>query len=188
MRRTAIAIVAAALAGCSGGEQGSQPANALGGSEPATGNGVLAEGPVTNASRVAADALPAEIRALVERTVPGMTVDEAERKLREGRVYFDVEGRRPDGSEVELDILQEGDAFRVVEIQRDIAWAEAPAAVSAAARAAPGYFEPARVIESRQTDDSVIYELFAPGREDEPAMEVRLRDGKAALLDERWEH
>lgn len=184
MRNTAILILAAALAGCSGGEDTPPPAA----NESVAANGVLAAGPATNISEVSADALPPELAALIQKTVPGMTVDEAERKEREGRIYFDVEGKRPDGSEVELDVLQEGSTFRVVEIQRDIAWNQAPAPVLATARAAPGYFEPERVIESRQTDGSTIYELFAPGRRDEPTIEVRLRDGKAELLTERWDH
>ncbi|MGK6354526.1 hypothetical protein ACMGDH_04790 [Sphingomonas sp. DT-207] len=185
MRNTTILILAAALAACSGGENPPPAANE---NENATTNGVLAAGPATNISEVSADALPPELAALIQKTVPGMTVAEAERKEREGRIYFDVEGTRPDGSKVELDVLQEGSAFRVVEIQRDIAWNQAPAPVLATAKAAPGYFEPERVIESRQTDGSTIYELFAPGRRDEPAIEVRLRDGKAELLTERWDH
>lgn len=183
MRNTAILILAATLAGCSGGENPPPTAN-----ESAAANGVLAAGPATNISEVSADALPPELAVLIQKTVPGMTVDEAERKEREGRVYFDVEGKRPDGSEVELDVLQEGSAFRVVEIQRDIPWNQAPAGVITAAKGAPGYFEPERVIESRQTDGSTIYELFAPGRRDEPAIEVRLQGGKAELLTERWDH
>ena len=167
-----------ALAGCSGGEANEQTA----------ANGVLPPGPATNASAVTGDSLPAELRALAERTVPGMTIVEAERKEREGRVYYDVEGTRPDGSEVELDMLQEGNAYRVVEIQRDIAWSEAPPPAVAAAKAAAGAFAPERVIESTQTDGTVIYELFAPGRTDEPAMEVRFKDGKAEVLGERWAH
>ncbi|WP_222926986.1 PepSY domain-containing protein [Sphingomonas gilva] len=176
--RVALIAGALALAGCSGGDA----------NETAAANGVLPPGPVTNASAVAGEAVPAEVRALAEQTVPGMTIAEAERKEREGRVYYDVEGTRPDGSEVELDMLEEKGAFRVVEIQRDIAWSEAPAAAIAAARAAAGAFAPERVIESTQTDGTVIYELFAPGRTDEPAMEVRMKDGKAELLGERWAH
>lgn len=158
-------------------------------SEPeSAGNGVLPAGPTTEINAVATDALPPELAALVERTVPGMAIDEVERKEREGRVYFDVEGRRPDGSEVELDVLQENGGFRVVEIQRDIAWAAAPLPVREAAAAAPGAFAPDRVIESTQTDGSVVYELFAPGRPGEPAMEIRSREGKAEVLGERWAH
>lgn len=167
-----------ALTGCSGG----------GANEQTAASGVLPPGPATNASTVASDALPAELRALAERTVPGMTIGEAERKEREGRTYYDVEGTRPDGSDVELDILQESDGFRIVEIQRDIAWGAAPAAAIAAAKAAPGGFAPERVIESTQTDGTVIYELFAPGRKDEPAMEVRVKDGTAEVLEARWKH
>lgn len=182
MKQAAYAITLALALGSCGEAPGDSNAIAP------VGNGVLPEGPVTEASDVAAADLPPALRALVEREVPGMTIDEAERKEREGRVYYDVEGRRADGSEVELDVLQEGETFRVVEIQRDIAWNDAPEAARAAAAAKPGAFAPERVIESRQTDGSVIYELFAPGRKDEPAMEVRIRDGKAEVLGERWAH
>ena len=176
--RVAVMAGVLVLAGCSVG----------GANEETAANAVLPPGPATNASAVSGEALPAELRALAERTVPGMTIVEAERKEREGRVYYDVEGTRPDGSEVELDVLQEGNGFRVVEIQRDIAWSAAPAAAIAAAKAAPDAFTPERVIESNQTDGTVIYELFAPGRTDEPAMEVRVKDGKAEVLGTRWAH
>lgn len=156
--------------------------------QAAAGNGVLAAGPETAVSNVAADALPAPLRALAERHVPGITIDEAERKEREGRVYYDIEGRRPDGSAIELDVLQDGADYRLVEMQRDIAWSEAPQAAQNAAKAQKGAFAPERVIESTQTDGTVIYELFAPGRKDEPAMEVKMADGKAEVLTERWEH
>jgi hypothetical protein len=172
---------ALALAGCGGGT----------GNESA-GNGVLPPGPLTNASDVTADAIPAEVRALAEKTVPGIVIAEAERKEREGRVYYDVEGKRADGSEVELDILQEGTGFTVVEVQRDIAWADVPAvAVTAvtAAKAAPGSFEPVRVIESTQPDGSIVYELFAPAsKKGEPAMEIQVKDGKATVLGTRSAH
>lgn len=173
----AIIVLGLMLAGCG-----------TDGEKDGTGNGVLAEGPRTRVSEVAAASVPVELSALIERTVPGMKVLEAERKERSGRVYYDVEGTRPDGSEVELDILEGGGRYTVVEIQRDIAWTQAPAPVIAAANAAPDAFAPERVIESTQTDGSVIYELFAPGRHDEPAVEVRLKDGRAAVLDERNPH
>ena len=150
--------------------------------------GVLAAGAETRISTVSPSDLPPALTALIQQTVPGMTVAEVERKAREGRVYFDVEGTRPDGSEVELDIQQIGDRFEVVEIQRDIPFDDMPETVQTAARSATGAFAPERIIESRQTDGSVIYELFAPGRRDEPAMEVRVRDGKAEVLTERWPH
>lgn len=178
MRLVMAAMLALGAAGCSGGES----------ENAAVANGVLPPGPATDASDVATAELPAGLRSVIEATVPGMAVAEAERKEREGRVYYDVEGKRPDGSDVELDVLQEGEAFRVVEIQRDIGWADAPEAARAAAAAAPGAFAPVRVIESTQPDGSVIYELFAADKPGEPAMEVQLKDGKAEVLGTRSAH
>ena len=103
-------------------------------------------------------------------------------------VFYDVEGTRPDGGEVELDMLEEAGGYRVVEVQRDLAWDAVPADARAVAEAAPDMFEPARVIESRQEDGTVIYELFAAGKPDEPAAEIAVRDGKAEMLAERWKY
>jgi hypothetical protein len=124
----------------------------------------------------------------VHAAVPDLEIKEAERKERDGRVYYDVEGVKADGSEIELDLLGESGVYKVVEIQRDIRWAEAPENARAAAAAAPNAFEPVRVIESRQTDGSVIYELFAEGAPEKPAREVRVADGKAEVLKEEWPH
>lgn len=131
-----------------------------------------------------ADTVPADVAAAVKKAMPQMTISEAELKERDGRRYYDVEGTLPDGSEIELDMLQTPQGWEVVEIQRDIAWASAPVPV----RAAAGRAEPVRVIESRQTDGTVIYELFAPGQPKDPALEVKWRDGKAELLTSRWPH
>lgn len=174
-RHLVVAVPILLLAACGGGEDSSAPVN-----------GTLPAGPETRSAMLPPDAIPDDVAALAERTVPGMIIDAIERKERDGRVYLDVEGRRADGSEVELDILQEGKAWRVVEIQRDIPWNAAPGSVQAAANIKADMFPPERVIESRLPDGSVIYELFAPGRPKEPAMEVQLKSGKASVLSERW--
>jgi hypothetical protein len=137
---------------------------------------------------VDAATLPPEVVSVVMNAVPGIQIEAAERKEREGRVYYDVEGKRPDGSEVELDLLQEGAAYKVVEIQRDIPWNEAPESARSAAAASGKAFEPVRVIESTQTDGSLIYELFAEGAPEKPSLEVRITDGKAEVLKEEWMH
>ena len=49
-------------------------------------------------------------------------------------------------------------------------------------------FTPARVIESTQEDGTIVYELFAPGKADEPAAEVNWQDGKAVLRTTRNEY
>ena len=99
-----------------------------------------------------------------------------------------MEGARPDGSEVELDVLNENGEYKVVEIQRDIPWSEAPEEARTAAASSSRPFEPVRVIESKQTDGAVIYELFTEGAPEKPALEVRVVDGKAEVLKEEWPH
>ncbi len=79
----------------------------------------------------------------------------------------------------------------MVETQRDIAFASAPEPVRAASANADAKFAPARVIESRQADGLVIYELFGPAPKigGEPRkVEIKF-DGKTAeLLTEEWAH
>jgi hypothetical protein len=134
--------------------------------------------------KVDAAAIPPGVAAAVRSAQPDLRVVQAELKEREGRRYYDVEGVLPDGSELELDLLQTGETWTVVEIQRDIAWADAPGNV----RTAAGPVEPVRVIESRQTDGSIVYELFAAGKPQTPSLEVMLKDGEARVLQETWPH
>jgi hypothetical protein len=149
---------------------------------------VLAEGPAAEISAVAEADLPPGVRDAVLAKVPGMKIAEAERKERDGKIFYDVEGTRPDGSPVELDLIEEAGKYRVVEMQRDIAWADAPAPVRTTAGAAADAFTPARVIESTQDDGTIVYELFAPGKADEPAAEVNWKNGKATLRTTRNEY
>ena len=132
--------------------------------------------------------IPPEVAAAVRAAMPQMTIGEAELKERDGRRYYDVEGTLPGGAEIELDLLQTATGWSVVEIQRDIPWAEAPHPVHGAAAGPTKGVAPARVIESRQADGTIIYELFAPGRPDTPAVEVMWKDGQAKVLAETWPH
>lgn len=132
--------------------------------------------------------LPADVVAAVREAEPRMTIVEAELKERDGRRYYDVEGTLPGGAEIELDLLHTSKGWEVVEIQRDIPWSEAPHPVHEAAAGPTKGVAPARVIESRQTDGTVIYELFAPGQPKEPAVEVTWKDGAAKVLTEKWPH
>lgn len=144
--------------------------------------------PVTKITELKPAELPSAVTALVKGTAPGITITEAQKKEREGRIYFDVEGTTPDG-EIELDVMQTGDgAYSVVEIQRDIAWTAAPAEVRAAAAKAEKKVEPVRVIESKQTDGSVIYELFAAGLPKDPSLEIMVKNGQVSVLKEVWPH
>ena len=177
MRGQALCAALLALAGCGKADAPAAPEKS-----------VLAEGPAATIDDVAAADLPPAVRSAVLARVPGMKIAEAERKERGGKIFYDVEGTRPDGSEVELDLIEEAGAWRVVEMQRDIAWADAPAPVRAVAAVAADAFTPARVIESTQNDGTIVYELFAPGKADEPAAEVNWKDGKAMLRTTRNEY
>ena len=137
------------------------------------------------AQTVAARDIPPAVIAVVQKAAPGITITEAEFKARDGRNYYDVEGKAADGSEIELDLLETAQGWQVVEIQRDIAWADAPSPVRAAV---PKGASPVRVIESKQTDGSVVYELFAAGQPRDPASEVMWKDGQAKVLTQRWPH
>jgi hypothetical protein len=145
------------------------------------------DGPVI-VEALSASQIPADVLGVAQMAVPGFVAGEAQRKERDGRVYFDVEGVRADGAEVELDILMTAQGPQVVEIQRDLGWQDVPEAVRAATGAAKADFVPVRVIESVQTDGAVIYELFRAGKPADPALEVRLAGGVAEVLAERWEH
>lgn len=140
------------------------------------------------AQPVVSGAIPAEVRARVKATAPTLTIKAAELKVREGRRYYDLEGVLPDGQEMELDLLETPGGWTVVEVQRDIDWAAVPAPARAAAEPAWKGPPPVRVIESRQTDGAVIYELFTVGRPAAPALEVMVRNGEAKVLSETWPH
>lgn len=171
-----------AIAGCGKAEAPAKPETT------APEKSVLADGPAADISEIAEADLPQGVRDAVIAKVPGMKIAETERKERGGKIFYDVEGTRPDGNAVELDLIEEAGKYRVVEMQRDIAWTDAPAPVRTAAGAAADAFTPARVIESTQEDGTIVYELFAPGKADEPAAEVNWKDGKATLRTERNEY
>ena len=135
------------------------------------------------------NALPPEVIAAVHEARPEMVIDEFEYKEREDRRYYDVEGHLPNGDEIELDLLGVGDAWQVVEIQRDLAWESVPEPVQTAAASTPDAFTPVRVIESEQAETGdIIFELFREGEPDRPALEVRWANDEASILTEENPH
>lgn len=125
--------------------------------------------------------VPEAVLAAAAAAQPGFTPAQAEAETRDGRNYFDVGGRLADGSEVEFDIMEEGGGWRVVETQRDIRLEAAPAGV----REKAGDYPAARVIESRQSDGLIIYELY-----DSKQRKLEIKwDGKSAeVLTKEWAH
>jgi hypothetical protein len=144
--------------------------------------------PKTDITPTAAADVPPAVQAAVQAARPGFVIEEAELKEREGRRYYDVEGAL-NGAELELDLLETPQGWTVVEIQRDLPWAEVPQSVHTATNAARADFTPVRIIESTQSGDgAVIYELFADGQPATPALEVRVKDGGTEVLKEVWPH
>ena len=86
--------------------------------------------------------------------------------------------------------MEKGGRWRVVETQRDISFGGAPQAVRNAARAHDASLEPTRVIESRQEDGPLIYELYAPAGGDPRGRKVEIKwDGRqASVLTGEWVH
>lgn len=144
---------------------------------------------LTEKSEVAISDLPEGVLQAAKAARLDLAFSEAEREVRNGVVYFDIGGMNKNGEEIELDIMQDIDGWRVVEVQRDISLLEAPAPVrEALAAAAPGVV-PARIIESDQTDGVVIYEFYTrSGDGAEEKYEVRYAGGDTEFLTEEWVH
>lgn len=183
-RFSSLWILFAALGGCGSGED--QPAVEETAFQGAGQKKVETSGKIP----VALAEVPAPVLEAVRAARADLEIAEASSETRDGRNYYDVEGRLPDGSELELDLVQEGESWRVVEIQRDIVLADTPAPVRAALDAAENSFTPARIIESRQSDDLVIYEFYdaAPEGTEPRKLEVKFDGSKAELLTSEWAH
>jgi hypothetical protein len=175
-RLTAVALLAVTgLVGCN---RSPPPAPAT----PATTVDATGKQPVS------LESIPPEVMAAVMAARPGMQIAEAEHEQRNGNDYYDVEGTL-NGSEIELDLTKVDGSWKVVEIQRDIAATEAPAAVMTALTGKNPQFAPSRIIESDQGNGIVIYEFFGPDSDGkETKIEVKLENGAAEVLEAEWEH
>jgi hypothetical protein len=133
--------------------------------------------------------IPAAVLAAAHAVRPNIEFTEAEKEVRNGVTYYDVGGLDESGEEIELDIMQDGDGWRVVEVQRDISFGETPEMVKSALRAETPEIAPARIIESDQTDGVIIYEFYTRDANGaEAKYEVKLENGEAEFLTEEWAH
>lgn len=133
--------------------------------------------------------LPPDVLAVAQAARPDVNFTEAETERRNGVTYYDVGGVDESGAEIELDIMQYGDSWRVVEVQRDISFAETPEVVRAALLARVPDASPDRIIESGQTNGVIVYEFFIRSEAgEETKFEVKLENGEAEFLEEEWAH
>jgi len=73
--------------------------------------------------------------------------------------------------------------------QRDILWNQVPSHAREVVKAGnKDDLKIVRVIESTQTDESIIYEIFVEGHKSDPRFEAQVKDGEAKLLTSRWKH
>ena len=133
--------------------------------------------------------LPKSVKNLVMSAREGFEIEEILKKTRDGRVYYDVEGELPSGDEIEFDVLMTDAGPEIVEIQRDILWRDVPRNARVAVnKVNTEKLSIARIIESVQTDESIIYEIFVKDHKSEPRFEAHVIDGEAKILASRWKH
>lgn len=133
--------------------------------------------------------VPAEVLQAVRAARPELAPESAAYEIRDGREYYDIEGRLPDDAEVELDLTLSDHGWKVVEVQRDVTLDQVEAAVRRELAAARPDWSPTRVIESDQGQGLVIYEFFGPGPAgEETKTEVKWEDGSAEVLQAEWMH
>ena len=143
----------------------------------------------TEVTEIALSDVPQTVNDLVQATRPDFTTTEVLKKVREGRVYYDVEGELTNGDEIEFDVLMTKDGPQIVEIQRDLEWSFVPQFAKAVIDEANSEdLEIVRIIESIQTDNSIIYEVFVANHPSDPRFEVSVKDNQARLLEARWKH
>ena len=135
------------------------------------------------------DAVPAEVLRAARDARPDLEFEAAEYEVRDGRDYYDLAGKTPDGAEVELDLTRMDGAWAVVEIQRDVVMDQVPGQVRQVLADADPDWMPNRIIESDQGNGVVIYEFFGPGpASHEVKKEVKWQENRAELLTDEWKH
>lgn len=129
--------------------------------------------------------IPASAMAAILKLKPHFVAKEAEKELKHGNHYLDIEGVDATGNEVEFDMLQKDGKWQVVEIQRDLTLAKCPQLVLDVLPK----ITPKRIIESDQTNGIVIYEFYSVAADgDESKLEIKLENDHAELLSKEWRH
>lgn len=133
--------------------------------------------------------VPSDVLALARSARPDLNFEAADMDIRNGIQYYDVEGTNAQGEEIELDIMQDGQSWKIVEIQRDLEFADIPEDVRTVYDAHVSA-KPARIIESDQDNGMIIYEFYVlnANATKQEKHEIMLEDGHAKYLDEEWKH
>ena len=139
---------------------------------------------------MAIEQIPASALAALQQVAPDFVAHEVEKEYKHDHVYLDVEGKDANGNEIEFDMLQDGDLWKIVEIQRDLNMEDLPSAVHTLIQGQEKYENIKRIIESKQFGtDVTIYEfyfVFDDGTESRK--EIKSENDEVVLLSEEWKH
>lgn len=129
--------------------------------------------------------MPKAVISVIQAAMPRFKMSEAEKELKHGNTYYDIEGVDGNGIEIEFDMLLGSDGkWSIAEIQRDLTLDQCPKIVIDVYQKQVGV-EPARIIESDQDDGTVIYVFYTREADKEKKVEIKL---SAELLKKEWTH
>ena len=130
--------------------------------------------------------VPEAVKAVIRAANPDFKMQEAQKELKHGNTYFDIEGLDANGNEIEFDMLLEEDgSWRIAEIQRDLSLEQCPKAVADLFTTSVPNVTPARIIESDQGDGVIIYEFYTVENKLERKYEIKMQ---VELLEKEWKH
>ncbi|MEO0973568.1 MAG: hypothetical protein AAFX85_10785, partial [Pseudomonadota bacterium] len=130
--------------------------------------------------------VPAAVLQVIKAAHPAFEMREAEKEIKHGNTYFDIEGVDGNGNDIEFDTLLQGDgSWRIAEIQRDLSFGQLPEPVAKLYQSRREGVPPRRIIESDQGDGTTIYEFYTLEDGQEHKYEIRL---DVAFLEEEWTH
>ena len=130
--------------------------------------------------------VPESVKSVILAKSPKFKMLEAEKELKHGNTYFDIEGLDGQGNEIEFDmLLGEDGTWSIAEIQRDLSLEQCPEPVVKLYRQKLADVEPKRIIESDQGDGVIVYEFYTVENNHEKKYEIKLA---VEFLEKEWKH
>jgi len=130
--------------------------------------------------------VPMSVLSEIKKAHPDFRPLEAEKELKHGNTYYDIEGLDANGNEIEFDMLLLDDSsWRIAEIQRDLNVNQVPKPVLNVFKQRVPTLSPTRIIESDQGDGVIVYEFFTKENDKELKHEVKLM---VEFLEKEWVH
>jgi len=130
--------------------------------------------------------VPAGVISVKKEANPDFEMLEAQKELKHGNTYYDIEGLTASGNEIEFDMLFNADGtWSIAEIQRDLTLEQTPQPVTELYEKNVVGVVPVRIIESDQGGGVIVYEFFTNEQGQEKKYEIKL---EVELLEKEWTH